>query len=67
MLLIWEYLLLSAIDQFKKQFAHLEENSGKSSPVIPLERKHVSLPRYILHELPFFFYFCFAGMVGSSL
>ncbi|KAH6836454.1 MAP kinase 20 [Perilla frutescens var. hirtella] len=35
----------SAVDQFKKQFAHLEENSGKSSPVIPLERKHISLPR----------------------
>ncbi|XP_057796122.1 mitogen-activated protein kinase 20-like isoform X1 [Salvia miltiorrhiza] len=39
------YVYPSAVDQFKKQFAHLEENSGKSSPVIPLERKHVSLPR----------------------
>ncbi|KAL1562827.1 Mitogen-activated protein kinase 10 [Salvia divinorum] len=35
----------SALDQFKKQFAHLEENIGKSSPAIPLERKHTSLPR----------------------
>lgn len=39
--------LLSAVDQFRKQFAHLEENGGKSGPVIPLERKHVSLPRYL--------------------
>ncbi|XP_011098082.1 mitogen-activated protein kinase 20-like [Sesamum indicum] len=39
------FLYPSAVDQFKKQFAHLEENTGKSGPVIPLERKHVSLPR----------------------
>ncbi|XP_077226837.1 mitogen-activated protein kinase 10-like isoform X2 [Tasmannia lanceolata] len=39
------FLYPSAIDQFRKQFAHLEENGGKSAPVIPLERKHVSLPR----------------------
>ncbi|XP_057954697.1 mitogen-activated protein kinase 20 isoform X2 [Malania oleifera] len=39
------FLYPSAVDQFKKQFAHLEENGGKSGPVIPLERKHVSLPR----------------------
>ncbi|XP_021275160.1 mitogen-activated protein kinase 20 isoform X1 [Herrania umbratica] len=38
------FLYPSAVDQFRKQFAHLEEN-GKSGPVIPLERKHVSLPR----------------------
>ena len=37
----------SAVDQFRKQFAHLEENGGKNGPVIPLERKHVSLPRYL--------------------
>ncbi|KAJ7960678.1 Mitogen-activated protein kinase [Quillaja saponaria] len=39
------FLYPSAVDQFRKQFAHLEENVGKSGPVIPLERKHVSLPR----------------------
>lgn len=37
--------MCSAVDQFRKQFAHLEENGGKSAPVIPLDRKHVSLPR----------------------
>ncbi|RDY02412.1 Mitogen-activated protein kinase 20 [Mucuna pruriens] len=39
------FLYPSAVDQFKKQFAHLEETGGKSCPVMPLERKHVSLPR----------------------
>lgn len=39
------FLYPSAVDQFRKQFAHLEENGGKSGPVSPLERKHVSLPR----------------------
>ncbi|XP_075481731.1 LOW QUALITY PROTEIN: mitogen-activated protein kinase 20-like [Primulina tabacum] len=39
------FLYPSAVDQFKKQFAHLEEIGGKSGPVIPLDRKHVSLPR----------------------
>ncbi|XP_019456711.1 PREDICTED: mitogen-activated protein kinase 20-like isoform X2 [Lupinus angustifolius] len=39
------FLYPSAVDQFKKQFAHLEENGGKNTSVIPLERKHVSLPR----------------------
>ncbi|XP_075498021.1 mitogen-activated protein kinase 20-like isoform X2 [Primulina tabacum] len=39
------FLYPSAVDQFKKQFAHLEENGGKSGQVIPLDRKHVSLPR----------------------
>ncbi|KAJ6822341.1 mitogen-activated protein kinase 15-like [Iris pallida] len=39
------FLYPSAVDQFRKHFAHLEENGGKSGPVIPLERKHVSLPR----------------------
>ncbi|RRT86099.1 hypothetical protein B296_00000203 [Ensete ventricosum] len=40
------FLYPSAVDQFRKQFAYLEENGGKSGPVIPLDRKHVSLPRY---------------------
>ncbi|KAL8512284.1 hypothetical protein ACS0TY_018678 [Phlomoides rotata] len=35
----------SAIGHFKKQFTYLEENIGKSGPVLPPERKHVSLPR----------------------
>ena len=41
-------LKCSAIGQFRKQFAYLEENCGRSAPVIPLERKHVSLPWYDL-------------------
>ncbi|KAK3009350.1 hypothetical protein RJ639_013086 [Escallonia herrerae] len=39
------FLYPSAIGQFRRQFAYLEENGGKSGPVIPPERKHVSLPR----------------------
>ncbi|XP_004491343.1 mitogen-activated protein kinase 20 isoform X3 [Cicer arietinum] len=39
------FLYPSAVDQFEKQFTHLEENGGKSDPVVPLERKHASLPR----------------------
>ncbi|GER29136.1 mitogen-activated protein kinase [Striga asiatica] len=39
------FLYPSAIGHFKTQFAYLEENAGKSGPVIPPERKHVSLPR----------------------
>ncbi|XP_059441410.1 mitogen-activated protein kinase 19-like isoform X2 [Corylus avellana] len=44
------FLYPSGICQFRKQFAHLEENGGKSSPVYPLERKHVSLPRSTVHS-----------------
>ncbi|CAO2833268.1 unnamed protein product [Amaranthus hypochondriacus] len=44
------YIYPSAIGQFKKQFAHLEENCGRSGPVIPLERKHISLPRSTVHS-----------------
>jgi len=43
-LFLWGATLNSAVDQFRKQFAHLEEN-GKNGPVMPLDRKHVSLPR----------------------
>ncbi|KAJ4975658.1 hypothetical protein NE237_000764 [Protea cynaroides] len=39
------FLYPSALDQFRKQFSHLDENGGKNGPVIPFERKHVSLPR----------------------
>ncbi|KAF7815729.1 Mitogen-activated protein kinase 10 [Senna tora] len=39
------FLYPSAVDHFRKQFAHLEENNGRNGPVMPLERKHVSLPR----------------------
>ncbi|XP_024959325.1 mitogen-activated protein kinase 15-like [Cynara cardunculus var. scolymus] len=39
------FLYPSAIGQFRRQFAYLEENSGKNGPVMPPERKHVSLPR----------------------
>ncbi|CAL0310705.1 unnamed protein product [Lupinus luteus] len=44
------FLYPSAIDQFKKQFAYLEENQGKSDPVTPPERKHVSLPRSTVYS-----------------
>ncbi|KAJ8567944.1 hypothetical protein K7X08_020666 [Anisodus acutangulus] len=39
------FLYPSAVDQFRKQFAHLEENGGNGVPVVPMDRKHVSLPR----------------------
>ncbi|KAL1299811.1 hypothetical protein HN51_044354 [Arachis hypogaea] len=43
----------SAIDHLRKQFAYLEENHGKSGPVIPPERKHASLPRSTVHSSTF--------------
>ncbi|KAG1346859.1 Mitogen-activated protein kinase 10 [Cocos nucifera] len=47
------FLYPSAVDQFRKQFAHLEENGGKSGPVIPIDRKHASLPRStMVHSTP---------------
>ncbi|XVE63281.1 hypothetical protein DITRI_Ditri07aG0007300 [Diplodiscus trichospermus] len=44
------FLYPSAIVQFRKQFAYLEENSERSVPVFPLERRHVSLPRSTVHS-----------------
>ncbi|KAL6553519.1 Mitogen-activated protein kinase 19 [Orobanche gracilis] len=45
------FLYPSAIGHFKKQFAYLEENAGKSGPVIPPERKHGSLPRSTINSV----------------
>jgi len=40
------FLYPSAVDNFRRQFANLEENGGKSGAQIPSsDRKHVSLPR----------------------
>ncbi|ESQ48504.1 hypothetical protein EUTSA_v10020339mg [Eutrema salsugineum] len=44
------FLYPSAIGHLRKQFAYLEENSGKSGPVVPPERKHASLPRSSVHS-----------------
>ncbi|KAJ0242334.1 Mitogen-activated protein kinase 18 [Hirschfeldia incana] len=40
----------SAIGHLRKQFNYLEENSSRNGPVIPPERKHVSLPRSTVHS-----------------
>lgn len=46
------FLYPSAVDQFRKQFAHLEENN-ENGPVAPMDRKHTSLPRStIVHSAP---------------
>ncbi|RWR93693.1 mitogen-activated protein kinase 15-like protein isoform X1 [Cinnamomum micranthum f. kanehirae] len=37
--------ILDAVDQFKKQFAYLEEHYGNGATVAPPERQHASLPR----------------------
>lgn len=39
------FMYPSAVDQFRKQFAHLEEHYGKGGIVAPLDRQHASLPR----------------------
>ncbi|XP_062217446.1 mitogen-activated protein kinase 8 isoform X2 [Phragmites australis] len=40
------FLYPSAVDNFRRQFAMLEENGGKSGALIPSsDRKHISLPR----------------------
>ncbi|XP_068660934.1 mitogen-activated protein kinase 15 isoform X1 [Aristolochia californica] len=39
------FMYPSAVDQFKKQFAYLEEHYGNGGSVPPPERQHASLPR----------------------
>uniref|UniRef100_A0A0E0LBE8 mitogen-activated protein kinase n=1 Tax=Oryza punctata TaxID=4537 RepID=A0A0E0LBE8_ORYPU len=39
------FLHLSAVDQFRKQFTQVEENVNGSGPAVSLQRKHSSLPR----------------------
>ena len=47
-IMYWSYPIsndcISAVGQFKKQFAYLADNGGKSGPVT--DRKHASVPRY---------------------
>jgi serine/threonine protein kinase len=51
----------SAIGHLRQQFTYLEENSSRNGPVIPLERKHASLPRYV------FSFFIYKSTVGNML
>ncbi|XP_042430222.1 mitogen-activated protein kinase 10-like isoform X3 [Zingiber officinale] len=49
------FLYPSVLDQFRKQFSYLEENSGKNGSAAPLERKHASLPRpSVMHSAAVF-------------
>ncbi|KAG7031128.1 Mitogen-activated protein kinase 19, partial [Cucurbita argyrosperma subsp. argyrosperma] len=38
-------IIVSVTGHFRSQFTYLKENGAKSAPVLPLERKHFSLPR----------------------
>lgn len=44
------FLYPSAVDQFKRQFQHLEEQYGKNTAPTPLERQHTSLPKERIGE-----------------
>ncbi|KAL8141264.1 hypothetical protein V2J09_007285 [Rumex salicifolius] len=44
------FIYPSAVGHFKKQFAHLEENNGRNGQAVPLQRKHISLPRSTVHS-----------------
>lgn len=42
---MFDFSTCSAIGHLRQQFTYLEENSSRNGPVIPLDRKHASLPR----------------------
>ncbi|XP_052190942.1 mitogen-activated protein kinase 15 isoform X2 [Diospyros lotus] len=45
------FMYPSAVDQFKKQFAYLEEHHANGGSIAPPERQHTSLPRpCVLHS-----------------
>eukprot|EP01018_Ginkgo_biloba_P026850 Gb_19908 [translate_table: standard] len=51
----WVFIIIehdwSAVDQFKRQFTHLEEHYSKGGKSSPLERQHASLPRERIFQL----------------
>lgn len=57
----FDFFTCSAIGHLRQQFTYLEENSSRNGPVIPLERKHASLPRYV------FSFFLYKSTVGNML
>lgn len=57
----------SAVDQFKKQFAYLEEHYGKGGTVAPPERQHASLPRYTLNSASQYSFLLFLASCFSLL